>query len=129
VYRFEQLARAGDRRARSRVEDLDPGPPRRYLSGIGRDGDIPAAPKSSRRCGDGVVEQLLVRLAALPHPDDVVTPVQAVEGTVELGHAGAGRFISHASKHRRIGSHRTAHVRAAVGPETGSRPTRRLWRV
>jgi hypothetical protein len=50
--------------------------------------------------GDGVVEQLLVSFAAIPHPDHVVAPVQAVEGLVELGDAGAGRLISHASKNK-----------------------------
>src|SRR5262249_55395906 len=72
--------------------------------------------------GDGVVEQLLVGLAALPHPHHVVAPVQAVEGLVELGHTGAGRFISHASKHKANRKPRNTHRMAAVGPATDPLP-------
>src|SRR5262249_58600734 len=110
------------RRARPRGEDLDPGPWRRDLGGVAGGGDVPSRAEVVAALGDGVVEQLLVGLAALPDPYDVVTPVQAVEGTVEFGHAGAGRFVSHASKPRANRKPQDSLVMADLGPKRGSQP-------
>jgi len=125
VYRVEQVARAGDRRALAGVEDLDPGPPRGDLSGVAGGDDIPRDAEVVPALRDGVVEQLLGDLAALPHPYHVVAPVQTVEGTVELGHPGAGRFISHASNHTPNRKPENSHVTTAIGPETDPGPARR----
>src|SRR5215469_6540755 len=61
-------------------------------------------------------------LAALPHPHHVVAPVQAVEGSVELGHPGAGRFISHASNHKANKKPRNTPDMAAAGPRDWPAP-------
>ena len=98
--RLKQAARAGGRRTRPRVDDLEPGPPRRHLGGVARGDDVPRCAEVLAALRDGVVEQPLGGgLAALPHPHDVVAPVQAIERAVEFGHTGGGSFISHASKH------------------------------
>src|SRR5262249_20676626 len=87
-----------------------------------RGDDIPSHAEVVAALGDGVVEQLLVRLAALPHPHDVVTPVQAVEGAVEFGQAGAGRVISHASKPMANRKPQDSPVVADLRPKTCSQP-------
>jgi hypothetical protein len=121
--RLEQAAGARGLRALPRVDDLQPGPPRLHLGRVGGGDDVPRGAEVLAPLGDGVVEQPLGgKLAAFPHPDDVVTPVQAAERTIQFGHAGGGGFISHASKDTANRKPQTSPRRAAVG--SGAHATR-----
>jgi len=67
--------------------------------------------------GYGVVEDRLGWgfPAALPYPDDIVAPVQAVEGGVQFGNTSAGRFVSDASKVTAIRKPKSVRWKAIIG--------------
>src|SRR5262249_22347738 len=82
--RIEQAARVCDLAAPPRVKNLHPRPPRLDLGGGARNEDVTSPAEVVVTPGNGVVEDPLgwEVAAPLPHPNDVVAPVQGVEGGV-----------------------------------------------
>jgi hypothetical protein len=72
---------------------------RAFIGGFARGDDVPGPAEVLAASRYRVVEDLLGReVAGLPYPDDIIAPVQAVEGVVQFGDTSASRFVSYASK-------------------------------
>ena len=76
-----------------RVQDFEPAPARFDLGRLARDGNVAGCVEVVAKPRDGVVEQALGGgISALPHPYDVVSPVQTPKSVIKLVDARPGAF-------------------------------------